>query len=622
MKGEMLWEQPFIRSGDYFLFANAKPEVQKADWIEAGAEARAEVQPATVLAIEGEVSAKDLENKIRSFLDEDDVFCPLFLENVVFLSDNKQFLAQTEIVDQFRKLWLTKGFIVLDQKQVNAEGPYFLTSRGLHRAWRLYPDSFDCFFLSVITVGESHIPFPCTITGGLHPTIAVPSRLHHRPTRQRPLNGLRIAVKDVIDIKGIRTSGGSRAYHEFCLPQDQTAPAVQRLVDLGAIIVGKTRTGQFAVGQDPVDYLDYFSNFNPRGEGYQSQSATGSIRGPANVYGLFTMRPTQGVLPMEGILPQSPEILDCPGILCRNIHLFKRIMNLWDPSFSFKEPIKFPKRILQPTQWSSWKTGYPSVDEHIRKFTIDTKGFLQANEELIDLDDLFLASKPEGNNQRMRDFLSNALPHCMIYDNYHFYDCFREEYKKKNGGRLPFIEPGVQFEWDEAKKVTKGMREEAGRKMLFFRKWFENEVMNTVEKEAVIVFPTARAFGPRYRDTLPNPRDFNDFETRHDCVSVYGGLPEIVLPVGEYKYASRITGSTESLPMAMSIIGPRGSDAMLIELAKRLLEHTGRPTSLTTGARAFPVVSKPTTIENGTVNGSKTITSSSNFQHHHKDITQ
>ncbi|KAI2472684.1 amidase signature domain-containing protein [Annulohypoxylon bovei var. microspora] len=633
----MLWEQPFLQIGDRFLFANAKPEV---DWTET----RPNVQPVTVLAIDKRwESLQHLNDRVRSFLNEDDVFCSLFLQNVVFLSDNKQILAQKEIIDSFQRLWLTNTFTVLDRNRVDAEGPYFLTSRGLHRAWRLYPDSLDCFFLSVTAINDgSYVPFPCTVTGGLHPTIAVPSRLHHKPTDHKPLDGLRIAVKDIMDLKGVRTSGGSRAYHELFRPRDRTAPVVQRLVDLGAIVVGKTRTGQFAVGQDPVDYLDYFSNFNPRGEGYQSQSGSsggsagamaaynwldaalgtdtaGSIRGPANVYGLFTMRPTHGVFPMEGILPQSPEILDCPGILCRDINLFQRIMNVWEPSLVSKEPFKFPTRILQPTRWFPWETGYASVNEFIERFTSDTETILKTNQEPIDFNSLFLAQDPDGTGENMDQYLSYALPHCMIYDNYHFYDYFREEYKTQNDGRLPFIEPGVQFEWDEAKKITKERREEAGRRMLFFRKWFEDEVMKADGEggsEAVIVFPTARGFGPRYRDTLPNERDFDDFETRHDCISVYGGLPEIVLPVGDYKYFSRISQREEALPMAMSIIGARGSDAMLIELARRLFEHTGRPTSLETGLRAFSAAPASSTMKKSMTSDSKTTSPVTNSHHH------
>jgi Amidase len=204
--------------------------------------------------------------------------------------------------------------------------------------------------VSCLTAGSFAL-FPHTVTGGLHPTIAVPSRLHYKPSVARPLAGLRLAVKDIIDLKGVHTTGGCRAYRELYPPRNKTAPALQRLIDLGAIVVGKTRTGQFAFGTAPMDSLDYFSNLNPRGDGHQSQSgssggsagavaayywidfaigtdsefagiprechslfltsmiATGSIRGPANVYGVFAMRPTHGILPTENILPQSPSAL-------------------------------------------------------------------------------------------------------------------------------------------------------------------------------------------------------------------------------------------------------------------------------------------------------------------------
>lgn len=79
-----------------------------------------------------------------------------------------------------------------------------------------------------------------------------------------------------MDLKGIRTSASSRAYHTIYPPRQSTAPIVQRLIDLGAIIVGKTRTGQFAIGTDPTESFDFFSNLNPRGEGFQSQAGSSS----------------------------------------------------------------------------------------------------------------------------------------------------------------------------------------------------------------------------------------------------------------------------------------------------------------------------------------------------------
>ena len=46
-------------------------------------------------------------------------------------------------------------------------------------------------------------------------TVAVPSRLYSTPSKSKPLAGLRIAVKDLFDVRGMKTSGGSRALFEM-----------------------------------------------------------------------------------------------------------------------------------------------------------------------------------------------------------------------------------------------------------------------------------------------------------------------------------------------------------------------------------------------------------------------
>ena len=61
-----------------------------------------------------------------------------------------------------------------------------------------------------------------------------------------PLHGKRLLVKDLFDTAGIRTTYGSRIYAEH-VPA-ATAPAVERLVDAGAVVVGKANLHEFAWG--------------------------------------------------------------------------------------------------------------------------------------------------------------------------------------------------------------------------------------------------------------------------------------------------------------------------------------------------------------------------------------
>jgi hypothetical protein len=90
--------------------------------------------------------------------------------------------------------------------------------------------------------------------------IPVPSRLYTNgsKTADQPLKGFRVTVKDIIDIKGVKTSQGNRAWFKLYDAKNVSAPGIQRLVDLGAVTIGKTKTAQFANSDRPTaDWVDY-----------------------------------------------------------------------------------------------------------------------------------------------------------------------------------------------------------------------------------------------------------------------------------------------------------------------------------------------------------------------------
>lgn len=123
----------------------------------------------------------------------------------------------------------------------------------------------------------------CSAYGEQHPsalTIAVPSRLYFKRTKEKPYAGLRLAIKDNIDLKGLKTGASSRAYTSLYPPRNHSAEIVQRLLELGFVIVGKAKTTQFADSEWPTsDWVDYHAPFNPRGDGYLTTS--GSSAGSA-----------------------------------------------------------------------------------------------------------------------------------------------------------------------------------------------------------------------------------------------------------------------------------------------------------------------------------------------------
>lgn len=152
-----------------------------------------------------------------------------------------------------------------------------------------------------------------------------------------PLCGRTVAVKDLFAIAGQRIGVGSRAYLATAPIEGETAPAVQALVDAGADVIGIAQTDQFAysiAGLNP----DYGTPPNvavpgaiPGGSSSGPASAValgqadigvgsdtaGSIRIPASYQGLWGLRTTHGAVSLKGVAPLAPRY-DTVGWLTRD----------------------------------------------------------------------------------------------------------------------------------------------------------------------------------------------------------------------------------------------------------------------------------------------------------------
>jgi aspartyl-tRNA(Asn)/glutamyl-tRNA(Gln) amidotransferase subunit A len=151
-----------------------------------------------------------------------------------------------------------------------------------------------------------------------------------------PLSGRTLAVKDLFDTAGVRTTYGSGLYAEHV--PTRTAVAVQRLLDAGAAMVGKTHLPEFAwsvLGQNPW----YGTCRNPAHPGKTTGgsssgsaaalaagvcelalgSDTGcSIRLPSAACEVVGLKSQWGLIPMEGGYPLCP-MLDTAGPLARSV---------------------------------------------------------------------------------------------------------------------------------------------------------------------------------------------------------------------------------------------------------------------------------------------------------------
>ena len=171
--------------------------------------------------------------------------------------------------------------------------------------------------------------------------------------RVGPLHGVPIALKDLVDLEGRVTTGGSKVWAARVSPV--TATLAERLISAGMIVLGKTHTVEFAMGSwgtnthmgTPRNPWDLAVHRTPGGSSSGSGVAVGaglapaaigtdtggSVRIPAAWCGTVGLKVTAGRISTHGVLPLS-FTLDTPGPLARSVEdaaLIFRALNGPDP---------------------------------------------------------------------------------------------------------------------------------------------------------------------------------------------------------------------------------------------------------------------------------------------------
>lgn len=172
-----------------------------------------------------------------------------------------------------------------------------------------------------------------------------------RPSSERSLEGIPIAVKDLFETANMRTTGGSLFFKDYVPTND--AAAIQKLKRAGALVVGKTNTHEIALGvttQNPhfgACHNPWDAARIPGGSSGGSAAAVstgmalaglgtdtgGSIRIPASLCGVVGLKPTYGRVSVRGVIPLSWN-LDHVGPLTNTVEdtaLLLQLMAGYDP---------------------------------------------------------------------------------------------------------------------------------------------------------------------------------------------------------------------------------------------------------------------------------------------------
>jgi len=202
-----------------------------------------------------------------------------------------------------------------------------------------------------------------------------------------PLAGTVFAVKDNIDVDGLPTTA---ACPEFAYMPEMSAPAVTRLLDAGAVLVGKTNLDQFATGlvgtRSPYGIVraaghpERVSGGSSSGSGVAvglglvdfalGTDTAGSGRVPAAFNGVVGIKPTVGLVPTRGVVPACADY-DCVTVMAPSVDLAARVMSImvgpdaadprsrvWPPDVTLSAPTRPRVGIPLEAQLEVLSAGY------------------------------------------------------------------------------------------------------------------------------------------------------------------------------------------------------------------------------------------------------------------------
>ncbi|HLG45657.1 MAG TPA: amidase [Reyranella sp.] len=375
-------------------------------------------------------------------------------------------------------------------------------------------------------------------------------RIHIEGRAGGPLAGLTFVAKDLFDVAGVPTGGGN---HDW--PTGRPIPArhswaVQTLLDGGATLIGKTITDEVSLGILGENAFDGTpKNVRAPGRvpgGSSSGSAAavaagicdtalgtdtgGSVRVPASFCGLYGIRPTHGRIDTTGMMSQAPTS-DTTGWFARDAETFARVS-----SVMLGEPI-------------------PHALPTSLVIAVDTFGFADA--------DVAQALHPMVNR------LATVIGHC------------REDIMAPQGLSMwaraqrslqpieayntfkPWLdERNPRFAFSVARNLVMGSMIPAAEQSwaALMRQEVRGRMAHLLPEGTILCLPTTPFPAPLAGQPLSVLDPLRD---RITCLCAQGGLaghPQVNIP-----------GATvDGLPVGLSIIGPRGSDASLVAVARAL----------------------------------------------------
>ena len=366
-----------------------------------------------------------------------------------------------------------------------------------------------------------------------------------------PLAGLTCVVKDMYDITGETPGGGNPAWLADHKPAASNADAVAKVLAAGATITGKTVCEEFFFSILGMN-AHYGTPVNPRTPnripgGSSSGSAVavaagaadfalgsdtgGSVRIPAQVNGLYGIRPTHGRVSLTGAMGMSGTF-DTAGWFTASAGLLRKIGPVLLEGASAPAPVT---QVIKGMDLMALADA--PVAAAFSRFEKRIAGLLPAAREVTIAPDGFDAWRETFRVIQGREV-------------WEIYGAWLDSHSDANPG------PGTKERLAYAKTVTQDAADAARRTMAGIRA----HIRALIPQGTALLMPTAPALGPLLASTAAEFDAYRGKVMNYTCISGHGGLPQVTIPAG----------TADGVPVGVSLVGWPGSDETLLDLAVAL----------------------------------------------------
>lgn len=369
-----------------------------------------------------------------------------------------------------------------------------------------------------------------------------------------PLAGCTLAVKDIYPVAGYKNGWGSPTRLSEAEIDRTTQPSVQKLLEAGAKVVGKSQCDELCFSLNGVN-AHYGAPVNGAAPeritgGSSSGSASlvsngivdiatgsdtgGSVRAPASYCRLIGLRTTHGRLSLEATMPLAPSF-DCFGWFARDVALYARVGEVLLGNDESDQPLDRLIGLSALDQCLLGDVEHEAYSEAVRGVT-KTLGMGRHYEALeLSLDAAYWTfRRTQGYEawQSLGPWIESRHPH---------------------------LGPGVRERFDFGRSVSDNEFIEDTRA----RDGITRQMEDVLGEDGLLIFPTSPSCAPLREASDDELQAFREQALKLLCLSGLTGLPQITVPLV----------TVHGAPMGVSFMGPRGSDRRLIEVAERLLER-------------------------------------------------